>query len=255
MKFSDIKDTIGAVPHMTPSQGELIYNMILDNDIFDILELGIAHGTGSCYMAAALHEKNKGSVTTIDNKSALLRKPDVFELLKKCDLESYVSPIFADSSYNWELMKLIKQQTKDGFCEPLFDFCFIDGAHNFEIDNSAFFLVDKLLKPGGFILFDDVNWTYASSAGLKDTEWVKNMSEDEKTTPHIKALVELIVMGHPNYIDFQFQEDWFLTRKKSNSKQEDQTPVLLEKYKPHTSIAQDSKALLRKVAKKLLGRG
>ncbi len=254
MKISDVKNIIGSVPHMTPTQGELIYSIILDNDIFDILELGIAHGTGSCYMAAALQEKGKGLVTTIDNKSALLRKPDIFELLKTCDLETFVSPVFADSSYNWELMKLIKQQTKDGVCAPLFDFCYIDGAHNFEIDNSAFFLVDKLLKPGGFIIFDDVNWTYASSAGLKDSEWVINMGVDEKTTPHIKALVELVVMSHPDYTDFQFHDDWFLTRKKSSIAQENKRKITIEQYKPNTDIAHDTKALLRKIAKRILGK-
>ncbi len=255
MEISAVKNIIGNIPHMTPSQGELIYSMILDNDIYDILELGIAHGTGSCYMAAALQEKGKGSVTTIDNKSAILRKPDVFELLKTCDLEAYVTPIFADSSYNWELMKLIKQQTTNGVCEPLFDFCFIDGAHNFEIDNSAFFLVDKLLKPGGFMLFDDVNWTYANSAGLKDTEWVKSMGADEKMTPHIKTLVELVVMTHPNYTDFQFQDDWFLTRKKSSTFDENPIHLSLKSYKPQTGITHDSIALLKKIARKLLGRG
>lgn len=217
MKLEDILPHIGHVPHMTQDQGKLIYNLILDNDITDILELGIAHGTGSCYMAAALDEKGGGSVTTIDNQSALKRKPNVHQLLAKCQLEKYVNPVFANSSYNWELMKLIDQQTKDGVCEPLFDFCYLDGAHNFEIDCCAFFLVDKLLKPGGLILFDDLNWTYASSPSLKRTKFVKRMADDEKFTPHVKKLVDLMVTGHPNYPDINVMENWVLTRKKDGN--------------------------------------
>ena len=56
---------------MSKNQGSILYKMILEKDIEDILELGRAHGIGSCYMAAALHEKGKGSVLTIDNKHAL----------------------------------------------------------------------------------------------------------------------------------------------------------------------------------------
>lgn len=62
MKIDEITNLIGDIPHMTAAQGKLIYELILDNDITEILELGTAHGTGSCYMAAALDEKKMGSL-------------------------------------------------------------------------------------------------------------------------------------------------------------------------------------------------
>ncbi|HYX08932.1 MAG TPA: class I SAM-dependent methyltransferase [Bacteroidales bacterium] len=251
MKLTEITPIIGKIPHMTKSDGELIYKMILENDIFDILELGTAHGTGSCYMAAALDEKSKGSVITIDITSALNRKPNIHELLKKSDLERYVTPIFANSSYNWELMKLIDRQTIDGFCEPIFDFCFIDGAHNFEIDCCAFHLVDKLLRPGGLILFDDMNWTYASSPSLKNTDWVKKMAKDEKETPHIKKLVELVALNHPNYVDANLLGDWFLIRKKTNINEKQHKSITLNQYKSETTLSNDLKEIARKFKNRL----
>ena len=51
------------------------------------------------------------------------------------------------NSYNWFLKKQIEAQTKDGICEPCYDFIFIDGAKNWTIDGLAFFLADKLLRP------------------------------------------------------------------------------------------------------------
>jgi predicted O-methyltransferase YrrM len=251
MKLTDVTQIIGNVPHMSKNEGTLIYNMIHDNDIFKILELGTAHGTGSCYMAAALDEKGKGSVLTIDNKSALIREPNVHELIKKCNLEKYVTPVFANSSYNWELMKLIEQQTKDGFCEPIFDLCYIDGSHNFEIDCCAFFLVDKLLKPGGLILFDDLNWTYAESPSLKNTDLVKQMAEDEKTTPHIQKLVELIVMNHENYTDSNILKRWFLIRKKMNTNEKQNKHIHLDMYKSETTLSDDFINIAKKVKNKL----
>ena len=137
---------------MNPRQGNLIYKLILENPIEQVLELGTAHGVGACYMAAALEEKKKGKVLTIDNKLALERNPNPIELIEKNGLKDYVNPVFAESTYNWELMKIIERQTSNGVCTPIFDFCYIDGAHNFEVDCCAFYLVDKLLKPGGWIL-------------------------------------------------------------------------------------------------------
>jgi predicted O-methyltransferase YrrM len=251
MKLADVTQIVGDVPHMTKSKGAVIYNMIRDNAIVDILELGTAHGTSSCYMAAALDEKGTGSVCTIDRKSALTRKPNVTELLKSCNLETYVTPVLVSTSYNWELLKIIEQQTRNGYCEPLYDLCYIDGAHNFEIDCCAFFLVDKLMKPGGLILFDDLNWTYADSPSFKDTDWVKQMDEDEKSTPHIKKLVENIVMPHPNYSDFDFFEDWFMAKKRSDVNGQQSKAIKLDSYKSETSLSDDIRSIAKKVKKKL----
>ncbi len=253
MKFNEILPLIENIPHMTREQGSLIYNLILENDITSILELGIAHGTGSCYMAAALDEKKQGNIITIDNKSALDRKPNVFQLSKDCGLSEYIHPVFANSSYNWELMKLIDEQTKDGVCQPIFDFCYLDGAHNFEIDCCAFFLVDKLLKPNGLILFDDLNWTYGKSPSLKNTRWVKQMAEDEKTIPHVRKLVELMVLPHPDYHQASIFGDWFLARKKDSSDLKTPSKINLDQYAPSDPLppAKKSKNVLKKIQKKL----
>lgn len=251
MKLSEVIDLVGNVPHMTPKQGTVIYNMIIDNDINEILELGTAHGTGSCFMAAALEEKGKGQVMTIDNKLALGRSPNVMELLSKCNLSQFVNPVFAHTTYNWELMKIIEENTEKGTCRPIFDFCYLDGSHNFEIDSAAFILVDKLLKPGGFILFDDLNWTFGNCPDLKDKEWVKKMSEEEKNTPHIKKLVEVLVLNHPNYYNFNLSGDWFLAQKKSENNKRPVNPIDLEMYRTNVTVGKDIHKIVKRIKNKI----
>ena len=249
MKIQDVIAKIKDVPHMSAEQGMAIYNMILNNDIVEILELGFAHGTSSCYMGAALHEKGKGQVTTIDNKSALQRKPNIHELLNEFGFTN-IKAIFSETTYNWELMKIIEKQTINNSCKPIFDFCYIDGAHNFEIDTCAFFLVDKLLKPGGYILFDDLKWTYAESPALKDTKWVNSMPEDEKKTAHVEKITNLIVKQHPNYENFQISNNWFLARKKissTNSNNSSEKIRLNQYYKDETVYLSGIKGVLKKL--------
>jgi hypothetical protein len=45
-----------------------------------------------------------------------------------------------NDSYNWSLLKII--QERNG--EPLFDYCFLDGAHTFAVDALTYFLCDRL---------------------------------------------------------------------------------------------------------------
>jgi predicted O-methyltransferase YrrM len=199
----------------SPDEGEKLYRFVRDSPVHDIVELGFAHGTSACYMAAALDERKEGRITTIDRESARAREPNIHVMLERTGLSDYVEPVFAATSYNWELLKLIERQMKDGTTEPCFDFCFIDGAHSWETDGLAFFLVDKLLRPGGWILFDDLHWSYGNSQALRDTEKVREMPADERSTPQVMKVLSRLAMQHPAYSKVHVQGNWAWVGKKA----------------------------------------
>jgi predicted O-methyltransferase YrrM len=202
VKFEAVADRLEELsyPALTSvEEARPLYDFVLEHDVADILELGFAHGTSTCYMAAGLDARGTGHITTIDRTAALDREPNIHTLLDHVGLTEYVEPIVTPTSYTWELMKIIQARTSGTRSEPGFDFCFIDGAHAWETDGFAFFLVDKLLRPGGTILFDDVHWTYASSAGLADSPKVREMPEEERTTPQVLKIIGLLVLQHPEY--------------------------------------------------------
>lgn len=197
------------VPRLTSKdEGRRLYEFVLESGVGRILELGFAHGTSTCYLAAALDERGHGSVTTIDRESARKREPSIEELVSHTGLADYVTPIFAATSYNWELMKMIQAGTRGQRTDPRFDFCFLDGAHTWETDGLAFFLVDKLLEPGSWILFDDVHWSYANSATLRDAPHVQAMPEEERRTPQVMLVFSLLAMQHPAYSQFKVGGNW-----------------------------------------------
>ena len=207
--IENAKEMIGDVFGMDIKQAHYVEKLIKENNFSNLLELGFAHGVSSCYMGTILKEQGKGHLTTIDRVTAKNRQPNIEELLNKLDLTEYVTPCYENKSYNWKLMELLEENE-----EPIFDFCYIDGAHDWYDDALAFCLVDKLLKPGGIVLFDDYGWTYASSPSLKDTDRVKKMSEKEKTTPHIKLVYNLLVKRNPNYHNFKIIDDWWALAQK-----------------------------------------
>jgi len=220
MLFKDIARILKEVPYMSNLEGKVVYDFIRRSGFQNILELGFAHGTSTCYFAAAIEENGSGLITTMDNQLAKDRKPNIFALLNKTKLSRYVKPIFADSSYTWELMKIIENQTIRGVCKPQFDFCFLDGAHTWEVDGLTFFLVEKLLKPGGWILFDDLEWSFAQSPSLQNSKVVQKMPEDQKTTPQVKKVFSLLVCQHQNFENIKIFNDWGWAQKRTRTKNE-----------------------------------
>jgi Methyltransferase domain len=100
-------------------------------------------------------------------------------------------------SYNWSLMRLL-------ICNrlPIYDYIYVDGSHTWDVDALAFCLLDRLLKPGGYIDFDDYHWTMASSPTQNPRVSPQNLdwfTEEQINTPHVMLIVELLVKRDPRY--------------------------------------------------------
>lgn len=251
MKFEQIKGIVGEVPCIRPDKGKIIYEFIQSSGLKNILELGFAHGTSTCYMAAALDESKAGQITTIDVESARYRKPNINDLLEETQLSNYVSPIFSHTSYNWELMKIIQDNTIKGVCHPIFDFCFIDGAHTWEVDGLAFFLVEKLLKPGGWILFDDIHWSYSTSPSLKNQAGIKKMPQDYQEIAQVERVFSLLTSQHPNFGNFKLNDDWGWAQKKVINELKDSSNDLVDQIYLQQGVKQDLISITRKIRRRI----
>jgi len=209
MSIDKVREIVGRTPHMHYSQAKRLREFLLDHDIKDILELGFRHGVSTCFMSSILQEKGGGHITTIDLLSAKNMDPNIEGLLNRCGTLDYVDIYYEPTSYTWRLMRMLEEDPS-----PRFDFCYLDGAHNWFVDGFAFFLVDRLLRPGGWMIFDDLYWKYQDSPMMKDREFVRAMPEEEKSMPQITKVYELLVKPHPCYEDFRVEGDWAFARKK-----------------------------------------
>lgn len=212
MEIEKIRAKLDGIPHMTFAQAKAMTDLILKNRPDHILELGFRHGVSTCYMAGALDEIGGGEITTIDLASARGAEPNVLDLLEALGLSRFVTAYFEPTSYTWRLMQMLEAEEP-----PQFDLCYIDGAHDWATDGFAFFLVDRLLTPGGLIIFDDLDWTYSRSPTLRNTEKVRLMPKEERTLPQVRKVFELLVVTHPGYGDFMEKDGWAYARKKAIS--------------------------------------
>jgi len=199
---------------MTPEQGQLLYQLILENDIHDIMELGFFHGVSTVYMAGALDEKSsKGLITTFDKLQSKALDPSLETLSSNLHLEQYINPVYAESCYTWELSKLLSGEDTENYQRPQYDLIFIDGAHLWKTDALAFFLCDKMLKEGGYLIFDDLKWSMAKNADRNSNEWTKKYSQEEQDARQIQLVFDLLVKEHPGYGDFREEDGWGFARK------------------------------------------
>jgi predicted O-methyltransferase YrrM len=100
-------------------------------------------------------------------------------------------------SYNWSLMQLLRERG-----EPVFEYVFLDGAHTWAADALAFLLIDRLLKPGGYVEFDDYWWTIEQSPSMNARAFpasARLYTDEQMSEPQVKLVVDLLVRPDRRY--------------------------------------------------------
>src|SRR5687767_10402055 len=122
MKFEEVRSLVKGIPFTTERNAEKLYDFIIENKLQNVLELGFAHGTATCYIAAALDELNGGQVVAVDLEEAeTMFKPTVHELLSKTGLSKYVKVCREKTGYTWFLHNDIQESTENYSCRPKYD--------------------------------------------------------------------------------------------------------------------------------------
>jgi len=214
MKLDKIIIKIGHLPAISNDNGTILYNFIVEHKISNVLEIGFFHGKSTIFMAAALDELGRGNILAIDLESAKGCRPSILDLSDAADLSRYVTPVFSKIGSQWEMRQLIRDNTADSICLPIFDFCFIDAFHSWDRAGMDFFLADKLLKPGGWILFDDLTWSFERSPSWRERPETGAMPDDFRRATQVGDVFELLVRQHSSYENFSVAGNWGWAQKK-----------------------------------------
>jgi predicted O-methyltransferase YrrM len=202
---------------MTPEQGRIVYEHVRATRPLAALELGTGHGVSAAYIAAALAENDAGRLTTVDFEAAR-PDPDPAAVLARAGVADRVTIVRRYSSYTWWLKEQVEASSDaHGNCEPLYDFVYVDGAKNWNVDGLAVVLAEKLLRPGGWLLLDDLNWTYDLDPDRVATDGIvhRELSPSERREPHMRAVWELLVCQHPAFTELIVQDDWWAWARKA----------------------------------------
>ena len=204
-----VSEKLADVKYMSERQATLLRDHIIEHDLSDILEIGVFQGKSTAYFAAILQERGKGHVTTIDLKTAQRHDPGIVKNLETVGLTDFVTPIFCDRSHTWEMGNMISSPER-----PQFDLCYFDGGHTWDVTGFGFFLVDLLLKPGGWIIFDDLDWTIENSPAAIANNFAsyRKYSADERRTPGVRKVFETLVPSR-GYVNCSEKNGWGFAQK------------------------------------------
>ncbi len=214
MDADRIAEIVLDTPHTNPKRGRELYDFILKNQLKRCLELGFAHGVGTVWMSGAVQRLGEGKVIGVDLQQALTLDPSAAQMLHRAGLSEFAELHYDDFSYTWHLKRHLKE-----YHERPFDFVFIDGAHNWDTDGFAFYLVANMLKPGGWILFDDLNWSYATSPSLKNTDRIRSMSSEYRIDCQVRAIWENLVLQDQRFGNFIEDGNWGWAQKLEDMQQ------------------------------------
>lgn len=160
-----------------------------------IAELGIYEGHTSLEFAKFLN--GDGEIHLFDYKDRVRSVANTLEIAGFQNVRTFGSSYKLLDSYNWNLAKLLEQNTG-----PIYDYVFLDGAHTWAVDALTTFLVDRLLKVGGYLDFDDYDWTLGASPSLNPKVFPltgKLYTDEQIKAKQVKMIVDLIIRQDPRY--------------------------------------------------------
>lgn len=137
-EFEGLHESIGMLPDV-----KLLYDYVKNNNLKEILELGILHGNSSRTFAISASEIG-GHVTSVDIEQSCI--DEVSQRLKKDGTENFVTFIESDS-----IKYLLKQP------DEKYDCIFIDTNHLFRQSISEIAVALLKIKKNGFLFLHDTN--------------------------------------------------------------------------------------------------
>jgi len=215
VKFDDAAQIVADIPrpHIPSRRAVLLYGHIIKYRPERLLELGTARGGSAVFMASALDENGTGHLTTVDSTRWTWKNPTPAELLEKAGLSQFITIDKSASTYAWFTKRELEScMDEAGIVHPKYDFIFLDGAKNWSTDGVTCIVAERLLRPGGWLLLDDLTWTYEKHCRNKQRHYdidLTKLSDSERTQPHLQAIFDLLIRTNPAFDEFIVQDDWW----------------------------------------------
>ncbi len=168
-----------------------------------VAEIGVGVGATSVEIVKRLRKGDSFHFFSFEDEVAELQSDLAAQDYCVCELVPHGNSRKAFDSYCWPLAKLcLENEGGSG----IFDLAYLDGAHALSHDGLACVLLKKLIRKGGYLVLDDLNWSFANSEVQNPTVFpqIRSMYTDEQINALQVGMVARLFMNH--------DEDWKCAR-------------------------------------------
>ena len=170
-------------------------SFLKNTDCRFIAEIGTYNGQTSMEFAKFLNGHGELLLSDYDDR--------VRNVAAKIKLSGFQNVRTFDSSYKlldsyyWSIAKLLERNN-----HTIYDYVFFDGAHTWAVDALTTLLIDRLIKVGGDLDFDDYDWTLPESPSLHPRSFplTRNLyTEEQIKTKQVRLIIDLLIRTNPRY--------------------------------------------------------
>lgn len=172
---------------------ELIKKKKNENRRINVAEIGIGYGATAVEACKCLTDEDTyfcfDFEDWIDNLLHDLRQiPDI-----NCQIIGKGNTHKLCDTYAWNLSELLFEMRNAGK-NGIFDVVYLDGAHTFIHDGLACCLLKELLKPKGYLLFDDMYWTCSKNNENMHLKWKELYPEEQLAEYQVQRVVNAFMI-------------------------------------------------------------
>ena len=172
-----------------------------------VAEIGIGFGATTLQALKALDENDVYYAFDFEhNIRALEEDLQARDFGIKCQLITKSNSTKQFDSYNWNLSNMVfgmRARNEAG----IFDAVYLDGAHTFFHDGLAVCLLKELVKDDGFLILDDIPWSYAEHHPDRELGF-KLFPKEQAEDKQIFRVQELFLSNDPNFEKLSSPKDW-----------------------------------------------
>ena len=145
--YTEDNEKIKYTSGVNPAEGYFLYKLTKDNNLENVLEVGMANGTSALYICQAMKENKSGTLISVDPFQSTQWRSIGMLNIKRAKLQDHHE--LMETTSDLALPELLKEQRE-------FDMIFVDGMHLFDYTLLDIYYAAKLLKKGGILVVDDI---------------------------------------------------------------------------------------------------
>lgn len=163
-----------------------------------IAEIGIDRGATTKEVIKLL---SSGDIYDLYDRDTCKFAVSLEELKAKsnCTVNFYPNSPKLFDSYAWTIAKQLYEIRRSEGDPLIWDAVYLDGAHTFPVDAPTTCCIKEMIRKGGYIVFDDMNWTLAKSPTCNNESHRAIFTTEQMEEAQVRMIVDLLVRSDPRF--------------------------------------------------------